>query len=156
MPDSAENKNGTTKLADKAREELKDLAQDLKKPQETQLWKSIFRVKHQHTEPRTRALSVLSNVFLHLHPARINRDAVRYNYTWGMGYPCERVRPEFPTPRTTTPGRGQSRLWPRPEYVRRRVRRRKSVRYLGKKQRDSFPQRSNRNKSSRYWSPLRA
>ncbi|MCA9320699.1 MAG: cytochrome b N-terminal domain-containing protein, partial [Planctomycetes bacterium] len=24
-------------------------------------------------------------VFLHLHPARINRDAVRYNFTWGMG-----------------------------------------------------------------------
>jgi len=28
---------------------------------------------------------VLSNVFLHLHPAKINRDAVRYSYTWGMG-----------------------------------------------------------------------
>jgi quinol-cytochrome oxidoreductase complex cytochrome b subunit len=24
-------------------------------------------------------------VFLHLHPAKINRDAVRYSYTWGMG-----------------------------------------------------------------------
>jgi len=22
---------------------------------------------------------------LHLHPAKINRDAVRYSYTWGMG-----------------------------------------------------------------------
>ena len=28
---------------------------------------------------------VLSNVFLHLHPAKINRDAVRYRFTWGMG-----------------------------------------------------------------------
>ena len=28
---------------------------------------------------------MLSNVFLHLHPAKINRDAVAYNYTWGMG-----------------------------------------------------------------------
>ena len=28
---------------------------------------------------------MLRNVFLHLHPARINRDAVRYSYTWGMG-----------------------------------------------------------------------
>ena len=28
---------------------------------------------------------MLSNVFLHLHPAKINRDAVRYSYTWGMG-----------------------------------------------------------------------
>ena len=26
-----------------------------------------------------------SNVFLHLHPAKVNRDAVRYQYTWGMG-----------------------------------------------------------------------
>ncbi|SPE34474.1 fragment of cytochrome b6f complex, cytochrome b6 subunit 1 [Candidatus Sulfopaludibacter sp. SbA3] len=24
-------------------------------------------------------------MFLHLHPAKINRDAVAYNYTWGMG-----------------------------------------------------------------------
>ncbi len=28
---------------------------------------------------------MLSNVFLHLHPAKINRDAVRYSYTWGAG-----------------------------------------------------------------------
>ncbi len=35
--------------------------------------------------PRSRALGVLSNVFLHLHPAKINRDSVAYNYTWGMG-----------------------------------------------------------------------
>jgi len=27
----------------------------------------------------------LSNVFLHLHPAKVNRDAVAYNFTWGMG-----------------------------------------------------------------------
>src|SRR5438093_2160666 len=45
---------------------------------------SIFRHKHDYT-PRNRALGVLSNVFLHLHPAKINRDAVRYSYTWGMG-----------------------------------------------------------------------
>ena len=24
-------------------------------------------------------------MFLHLHPARVNRNAVRYNFTWGMG-----------------------------------------------------------------------
>ena len=28
---------------------------------------------------------MLSNVFFHLHPAKVNRDAVKYNYTWGMG-----------------------------------------------------------------------
>src|SRR6202166_3946221 len=56
----------------------------LKEPEKTQLFRSIFRVKHEDT-PRSRSLGVLSNVFLHLHPAKVNRDAVRYNYTWGMG-----------------------------------------------------------------------
>src|SRR5688572_2208254 len=55
-----------------------------KQPEKTELWKSALRVKHDET-PRSRALGVLSNVFLHLHPAKINRDAVRYNFTWGMG-----------------------------------------------------------------------
>ena len=82
---------GEIGLLDKVKEELKPfqekLEQDLagmKAPQKTQLYKSIFRVKHDET-PRSRSLGVLSNVFLHLHPARINRDAVRYSYTWGMG-----------------------------------------------------------------------
>src|SRR5213594_4109649 len=82
--------NGKTKLAalvegskearDRAVEEIKAL----KEPEKTEVWKSILRVKHDET-PRSRALGVLSNVFLHLHPAKINRDAVAYNYTWGMG-----------------------------------------------------------------------
>ncbi len=64
----------------RALEELKTY----KDPQKTEVWKSVLRVKHDET-PRSRALGVLSNVFLHLHPAKINRDAVAYNYTWGMG-----------------------------------------------------------------------
>ena len=48
------------------------------------MYKSIFRVKHDD-KPRSRALGILSNVFLHLHPSKVNRDAVAYNYTWGMG-----------------------------------------------------------------------
>src|SRR6184192_1783849 len=67
-------------LRAKAKEDL----QTLKKPEKTQLFKSMFRVKHDDSE-RSRALSVLTNVFFHLHPAKINRDAVRYSYTWGMG-----------------------------------------------------------------------
>ena len=55
-----------------------------KAPFDTQLWRSIFRHKMDDT-PRNRSLAVLSNVFLHLHPAKINRDAVRYTFTWGMG-----------------------------------------------------------------------
>ena len=65
-------------------ERVREDAEALKKPQKTQLWKSLFRVKHDETT-RSRALGVLSNVFLHLHPAKVNRDAVRYSYTWGMG-----------------------------------------------------------------------
>ena len=74
-------KDTTTSLTNRAKEE----AQDYKDPQETQLWKSIFRVSHDRSDPRNRSLAILSNVFLHLHPAKINRDAVRYPFTWGMG-----------------------------------------------------------------------
>ena len=56
----------------------------VKQPTKTEIYKSIFRVKHDETA-RSRTLGVLSNVFLHLHPAKVNRDAVRYNFTWGMG-----------------------------------------------------------------------
>jgi cytochrome b6 len=79
-------------LLEKVREGVKELTErtkseviePLKKPEKTDLYKSIFRVKHDDSQ-RSRALGVLSNVFLHLHPAKINRDAVRYSYTWGMG-----------------------------------------------------------------------
>ena len=80
-PSFVEKLRGDTQvLKERAKEEL----EALKKPEKTQLYKSIFRVKHDDSE-RSRALGVLSNVFLHLHPAKVNRDAVRYNYTWGMG-----------------------------------------------------------------------
>src|SRR6184192_942530 len=69
-------------LKDRALEEAKEY----KDPQQTQLWKSIFRVSHDRSDPRNRSLAVLSNVFLHLHPAKINRDDVRYQFTWGMGH----------------------------------------------------------------------
>jgi quinol-cytochrome oxidoreductase complex cytochrome b subunit len=52
---------------------------------ETQIWKSIFRVDHSRSDNRSRALAVFSNVFLHIHPTRVNRGAVRLRYTWGMG-----------------------------------------------------------------------
>src|SRR5260370_32678971 len=59
-----------TDLPAKAKEQV----ELLKKPTKTQVFTSIFRHKHDDT-PRNRALGVLSNVFLHLHPAKINRDA---------------------------------------------------------------------------------
>ncbi len=66
------------------RSKVKSPSELNKELKETVLWKSIFRHKLDGS-PRNRSLAVLSNVFLHLHPARINRDAVRYNFTWGMG-----------------------------------------------------------------------
>src|ERR1041384_8328019 len=87
-----EEQSKATALIDKAREQglaLRDRAkkefEGYKDPQQTQLWKSIFRVSHDRSDPRNRSLAVLSNVFLHLHPAKINRDATRYSFTWGMG-----------------------------------------------------------------------
>lgn len=96
MADEKDNRNnqgkkGLTGVLDEAKEKtraLKDRAVEeakrLKEPEKTQLYRSMFRVKHDE-QPRNRALSVLTNVFFHLHPAKINRDAVRYSYTWGMG-----------------------------------------------------------------------
>ena len=82
-----DTKHGGT-LREKIRAEVEGRKADLKAPQKTQLWKSVFRVKRERKDPRTRALGVLGNVFLHLHPGKINRDAVRYSYTWGMGGIC--------------------------------------------------------------------
>lgn len=62
----------------------KEDLQAVKNYKRTQLWKSVFRHKLDET-PRNRALAVLTNVFLHLHPAKVNRNAVRFRYTWGMG-----------------------------------------------------------------------
>src|SRR3954453_19368369 len=97
-PDQQETKQigtgGTTatNLLERVREEGTALkqraieeAQTYKDPQQTQLWKSIFRVSHDRSDPRNRSLAILSNVFLLLHPAKINRDATRYPFTWGMG-----------------------------------------------------------------------
>jgi cytochrome b6 len=87
---------GESGLRDKVKEDLELLKGKLSKenaleeldalkdPTKTQIYKSIFRVKHEET-PRSRSLGVLTNVFLHLHPAKVNRDAVRFSYTWGMG-----------------------------------------------------------------------
>ena len=50
----------------------------------TQIWKSIFR-NRLPDDRRSRALLVLSNVFLHLHPVRIHKSGIRVKFTWCMG-----------------------------------------------------------------------
>ena len=79
-----EVKEKTRELGEVLKVKTKEQLEELKKPEETQLYRSMFRVKHDE-EPRNRALSTLNNLFLHIHPAKVNRDATRYSYTWGMG-----------------------------------------------------------------------
>ena len=50
----------------------------------TQVWKSIFRHKLP-TDDRNRALAVLANVFLHLHPVKVRKSGARLKFTWCMG-----------------------------------------------------------------------
>lgn len=50
----------------------------------SQIWKSIFR----HDIPsddRGRAQTVLTNIFMHLHPVRTPKSGIRVRYTWCMG-----------------------------------------------------------------------
>ena len=50
----------------------------------TQIWNSIFR----HGIPRdrrTRVMSVMANVFLHLHPVAVRKSGIRLSFTWCMG-----------------------------------------------------------------------
>jgi quinol-cytochrome oxidoreductase complex cytochrome b subunit len=51
---------------------------------ESQLWRSIFRHGYPDT-PLNQSLMLMSNVFLHLHPVKVSRQAMRITYTWCMG-----------------------------------------------------------------------
>jgi quinol-cytochrome oxidoreductase complex cytochrome b subunit len=51
---------------------------------ESQVWRSLFRQPYPTTS-RTRALAVMNNVFLHLHPVRVKKHAIRYTYTFCLG-----------------------------------------------------------------------
>ena len=51
---------------------------------ESQVYKSIFRHEFPKTA-RNRALAVVSNFFLHLHPIRLRKDGLKLSSTWCMG-----------------------------------------------------------------------
>ncbi len=51
---------------------------------ETQLWKSMFRHGYTTSE-RDRALTVLTNVFFHLHPIKVRKSGARFGFTWCAG-----------------------------------------------------------------------
>ncbi|MBI2878026.1 MAG: cytochrome b N-terminal domain-containing protein [Candidatus Tectomicrobia bacterium] len=50
----------------------------------SQVWRSIFRQGLPDT-PRGQILTMVSNVFLHLHPPMVRRHGLRMRYTWCMG-----------------------------------------------------------------------
>ncbi len=47
-------------------------------------WRSIFRQPYPNDE-RSRAMAVMNNVFLHIHPVRVRQHAVKFAYTFCLG-----------------------------------------------------------------------
>ena len=47
-------------------------------------WRSLFRQPYP-TDERSRAMAVMNNVFLHLHPVRVRQHAVKFAYTFCLG-----------------------------------------------------------------------
>jgi quinol-cytochrome oxidoreductase complex cytochrome b subunit len=55
-----------------------------RKTVESQVWRSIFRHSYPDT-PLNQSLVMMGNVFLHLHPVKVSRQAMKITYTWCMG-----------------------------------------------------------------------
>ena len=51
----------------------------------TQFYKSVFRTGMPVSTHRQRMMIMLNSVFLHLHPVRLPKHAVKVRYTWCMG-----------------------------------------------------------------------
>jgi quinol-cytochrome oxidoreductase complex cytochrome b subunit len=47
-------------------------------------WRSVFRQPYPADE-RSRAMAVMNNVFLHIHPVRVRQHAVKFAYTFCLG-----------------------------------------------------------------------
>lgn len=57
----------------------------LSKMQKTQVFRAIFRTGGAIDTHKKRVMVTLNNVFLHLHPIRLPKHAVKVKYTWCMG-----------------------------------------------------------------------
>jgi len=51
---------------------------------DSRIWRSVFRHDYEDTL-KNRILQVRSNIFLHIHPARIPSHAAKIRFTWCMG-----------------------------------------------------------------------
>ena len=56
----------------------------IKKITDSPVWKSIFRHGYEDVD-RNKMLQIRSNVFLHLHPFKLSRNAFKFRFTWCMG-----------------------------------------------------------------------
>jgi len=56
----------------------------IKKITESEIWKSVFRHGYADTS-RNRVLQIISNVWLHLHPAKVREHGTKIRFTWCMG-----------------------------------------------------------------------
>jgi len=52
---------------------------------QSQVVGSIFRHEPPH-DRQTRSLVILNNLFLHIHPVSIRRNALKFWFTWGVGW----------------------------------------------------------------------
>ncbi|MBM2834527.1 MAG: qcrB 1, partial [Candidatus Brocadiaceae bacterium] len=51
----------------------------IKKITDNEIWKSVFR--HGYTDtPRNRVLQIISNVWLHLHPAKVREHGTKIRF----------------------------------------------------------------------------
>lgn len=50
----------------------------------SRIWRSVFRHGWSGS-PIDRSLAVTSNVFLHLHPVKVDKRSLRWSYTFGLG-----------------------------------------------------------------------
>ena len=64
---------------------MKSLEQIKKEVIDHPIWRSMFRGGKWHDTARDRAQHIIGNVWLHLHPAKLRKRAVRFTYTWGLG-----------------------------------------------------------------------
>lgn len=59
--------------------------QDTKAPFLTRLYQSIQRDPLPPQDDRSRMRLVMNNLILHIHPARVSKSSLKFNYTFGLG-----------------------------------------------------------------------
>ena len=63
---------------------MKLLQQLIKLVTDNEIWRSVFRHGYSDT-PRNRVLQIISNIWLHLHPAKVREHGTKIRFTWCMG-----------------------------------------------------------------------